>query len=53
MGERKKIRLFGIDSEPNVYDCEVEMKGDSFQLKSMKKIGVWRTEPDDKKKQGG
>lgn len=53
MGERKKIRLFGIDSEPNVYDCEVKQVDEgSFQLKSMKKIGVWRAESDGKKKQG-
>ena len=44
MEERKHIRLFGIDSEPNVYDCEVEEADGGFVLKSMKKIGEWRKE---------
>jgi len=44
MEQKKKIRLFGIDSEPNVYDCEVEESNSSFLLKSMKKIGEWKKE---------
>ena len=42
-GERKKVRLFGIDSEPGVYDAWVEELEDGvFELKSMKKVGEWQ-----------
>ena len=44
MGKRKHIRLYGIDSEPGVFDCEVEDTEGGFLLKSMKKIGEWRKE---------
>lgn len=44
MEQNKKIRLFGPDSEPNVFDCEVEEIDGGFLLKSMKKIGEWREE---------
>jgi len=41
--ERKRVRLFGIDSEPNVYDaCVEEIEDGVFELKSMKKVGEWQ-----------
>jgi len=40
--EKKKIRLFGPDSEPNVFDAEAkEVEDGVFEILSMKKIGTW------------
>lgn len=48
----KKVRIFGIDSEPNVYDATVKEEGEGvFRLTSMKKIGEWRKK-DEPKEEG-
>jgi len=40
--EKKKIRLFGPDSEPTVFDAEVKEIDGGFKILSMEKIGVWK-----------